>query len=435
MTAKMLHGEVELPNLPIVKNGLILELFSIKGCEESVSWSDFKRWIQAMTRNYDPMSESAIQKSVTNLLSKKRKLQKSMHRDGGKKLNLLLEEPYKVPRHLQESNTSVEFHRRVPPTQSAFIKETITTVNKSLAKELTELYEMGAKTLLAKEREIEVLKQKLREVNPRNVRRQIKRKNSKISQHTATIRHLKCELKSSEQILIKKLKDQVRYYKNKCTLEPAESNECNECTILEQIKMEKEELLHINSEYRDMIKELQSKKGKLTFYQEGKYTDDLRMCIMELLSCNVGILNVEPIIKSVLMLAGLQYDKLPKHTTINEMLIEGRCIAKNQLAETLSQAPHSTLHSDGTSKCGHKYIGYQVSTTEGSLSLGMKVSQTCETLILLFLKYCLFYLIAFLGSNIWSCRVHTPDSKRHCTRTIRIKSDTKYHCRRDHCQY
>ena len=83
-----------------------------------------------------------------------------------------------------------------PKVQSAFIKETITTVNKSLAKELTELYEMGAKTLLAKEREIEVLKQKLREVNPRNVRRQIKRKNSKISQHTATIRHLKCELKS-----------------------------------------------------------------------------------------------------------------------------------------------------------------------------------------------------------------------------------------------
>ena len=101
----------------------------------------------------------------------------------------------------------------------------------------------------------------------------------------------------------------MRYDKNKCTLEPAESNECNECTILEQIKMEKEELLHINSEYRDMMKELQSKKGKLTFYQEGKYTDDLRMCIMELLSCNVGIFNVEPIIKSVLTLPGLQYDK------------------------------------------------------------------------------------------------------------------------------
>ena len=49
----------------------MVELFSIKGCEESVSCSDFKRWIQAMTRNYDPMSESAIQKSVTNLLSKK----------------------------------------------------------------------------------------------------------------------------------------------------------------------------------------------------------------------------------------------------------------------------------------------------------------------------------------------------------------------------
>lgn len=440
VTAMMLHGEVELPNLPSVRNGLILELLSIKGCEESASWSDFKRWIQDMTRNYDPVSDSAIQWSVTNLLSQKRKLQKNMHRarDGDTKLTLFLEEPYKLPRQVHRPKASVELHHKVPPTQSAFIKETIITVNQSLGKELNQLYElcrMGAKTSRAKEREIEVLKQKLREVNPRNVRRQIKRKNAKITHHTATIKHLKYEIKSSKQNLIKKLRDQVRYYKTKCIMDHDQPAECDECkrleTIVEQEKMEKAELLHTNSEYRDTIKELRSKNGKLTFYQEGKYTDDLRMCIMELLSCNVGILNVEPIIKSVLTLAGLQYDKLPKHTAVNEMLIEGRCIAKKQVAETLSQAPYSTLHSDGTSKFGHKFIGYQVSTTEGSLSIGMQVSQTCETLILLF-EYVL--LMSFLGSSIWSCRMHTPDSKRHSTRIIRIKSDTKYqqYCRKDH---
>ena len=95
---------------------------------------------------------------------------------------------------------------------------------------------------------------------------------------------------------------------------------------------------------------------------------------MELLSYNVGILNVEPIIKSVLHLAGLEYDRIPKHTTINEMMIESRSLAHMQLAETLVQAPNSTLHSDGTTKFGHKYISYQVSTAEGSLSLGLQVS-------------------------------------------------------------
>ena len=50
---------------------------------------------------------------------------------------------------------------------------------------------------------------------------------------------------------------------------------------------------------------------------------------MELLSYNVGILNVSPIIQSVLHLAGLDYDKLPERTTINEILIESRSLAHN----------------------------------------------------------------------------------------------------------
>ena len=83
---------------------------------------------------------------------------------------------------------------------------------------------------------------------------------------------------------------------------------------------------------------------------------------------------MEPIIKSVLRLADVKYDRLPKHTAINEMLIESRSLAQMQLAECLVQAPHSTLHSDGTTKFGHKYISYQVSTEEGSLSLGLQVS-------------------------------------------------------------
>lgn len=106
------------------------------------------------------------------------------------------------------------------------------------------------------------------------------------------------------------------------------------------------------------------------------------MCIMKLLSYNVGILNVVPIIQSVLHMAGLEYDRLPKHTTINEMIIESRSLAQTQVAEALLQAPNATLHSDGTSKFGHKYMSYQVSTTEETLSIGLQVSTTFLSFVL-----------------------------------------------------
>ena len=336
----------------------------------SVSWVKFKEWLQALSGSHDSVSVAAVQKSALNLLSKKQKVQKRSN------IKPLLEAPYKMPQHQSKKAPVVARPREVPST---FMKEVVTTVNESLASEnsrLEEMYEAGVSLLLAKEQEIARLKGQLRKVT-HNMQRQIKRKNSKINECTMTIKHLQ---KSPKQEITRKLQDQVRYFKNKCESLTGQLKryECNDCekmeTCIEELKQEKIELLHKNAEFNHAIKELTTAPKKLIFYQEGKYTDNLRMCVMELLSHNVGILNVEPIIKSVLTLAGFDYDKLPKHTTINEMLIESRSIAKMQLAETLTETTHTTLHSDGTSKHGHKYVGYQVSTEEGSLSLGLKVS-------------------------------------------------------------
>ena len=60
------------------------------------------------------------------------------------------------------------------------------------------------------------------------------------------------------------------------------------------------------------------------------------------------------------------------------MIIESRSLAQMQVAETLLEAPNATLHSDGTSKFGHKYISYQVSTTRGPLSMGVHVSTNTD---------------------------------------------------------
>ena len=85
------------------------------------------------------------------------------------------------------------------------------------------------------------------------------------------------------------------------------------------------------------------------------------MCVMELLSHNVGIRKVEPVIRAVLKLAGIECERLPQHTAINDILAEAHAVAQLQLTETLTQeGQHIVLHTDGTSKFGHKYAGIRL---------------------------------------------------------------------------
>ena len=153
--------------------------------------------------------------------------------------------------------------------------------------------------------------------------------------------------------------------------------ECDDCKSMEvridNLESEAIELQNINAEYHDIIQDLQKSK-KITLFEDGRYVDNLRACIMELLSHNVGILKIEPVIKSVFTLVGLEYDRFPQRTVINDMIIESRSIAQAQLAELLTDSSQTTLHSDGTSKFGHKYTSYQVSTIEGSYSVGLQVN-------------------------------------------------------------
>lgn len=114
----------------------------------------------------------------------------------------LLEAPYKMPDHQpKKASVMVVARSRKVPHQSPFMKEAVATVNKILASEnnkLEEMYRAGASMLLAKDKQIEKLKRHLREVT-HNMRRKIKRKNSKINEYTTTMKHLKSDNKSSKQ--------------------------------------------------------------------------------------------------------------------------------------------------------------------------------------------------------------------------------------------
>ena len=104
-------------------------------------------------------------------------------------------------------------------------------------------------------------------------------------------------------------------------------------------------------------------------FEHGKYSDGVRQCCLELLSMNVGVKNVDPIIRIVLSnIAGTTVDRLPKYTTIVEMLPEMKALAYKQIAEKLLVSQQLTLNSDGTSKFGQHYGSFQVSTTQSSYS-------------------------------------------------------------------
>lgn len=65
-----------------------------------------------------------------------------------------------------------------------------------------------------------------------------------------------------------------------------------------------------NAEMKDAVDSLLEKE--VTTFKDGKYTDDVRACIYELLSLNVGVRNVAPIIRCVFKnISHQSIDRLP----------------------------------------------------------------------------------------------------------------------------
>ena len=81
-------------------------------------------------------------------------------------------------------------------------------------------------------------------------------------------------------------------------------------------------------------------------------------------------------------LAGLEVSKLPGPTFAKYMLLEARTTSQlhvlcelakgSQIEENEIFSEKNTLHSDGTSKKGHSYLTYDITTEEGkSLTLDL----------------------------------------------------------------
>ena len=71
-------------------------------------------------------------------------------------------------------------------------------------------------------------------------------------------------------------------------------------------------------------------------------------------------------------LAGKSCSRLPCQSKINDLLAEGRAVSHMQITEELACSSNTSLHSDGTTKFGHKYLGYQVATEERYFTVGIR---------------------------------------------------------------
>ena len=100
---------------------------------------------------------------------------------------------------------------------------------------------------------------------------------------------------------------------------------------------------------------------EISTFESGRYTDDLRACVYELPSLNVGVCNVALIIRCVLKnIAHKSASRLPSYGLTCQMILESLTVVQAQLGEKLSQtAGYSTLQIDGTTKFGEHFATYE----------------------------------------------------------------------------
>ena len=100
-------------------------------------------------------------------------------------------------------------------------------------------------------------------------------------------------------------------------------------TLSESLDIAKTE----RDELADRLTELESQKV-VTKQHSQLYLEGVRQCCIELLSLNVSMKNIEPVIRSVLRhMVNMEVDTLPKPTTMGDMMAEMKGLACQQLAE------------------------------------------------------------------------------------------------------
>lgn len=223
----------------------------------------------------------------------------------------------------------------------------------------------------------------------RNSNKRLKRREDTISkqkecieQQRQTIKEYEKKLERTEtnvQNLKKKLNrvnHRASYWEGRFTNAKQQRKEKNS-QLQHEIKQLKREISNLDLNNAELHEELESVMAcdEIVTFEGGKYTDDVRACVYELLALNVGVRNVRTIIQCVLKnMAHKSVGRLPSHGLTCQMIVESLTVAQAQLGEELLKSDYLTLQTDGTTKYGDHFATYDVnfSQDEQPFTLGLR---------------------------------------------------------------
>ena len=291
---------------------------------------------------------------------------------------------------------SPQIPQAAPKTVSKQDYEAVQTVNEEFAREASVL----KITLQKKEEEIGKMQEKLKKYNPKNARKREKRKQEKIDQqrkelmraqkYTECIRAMHDAQTKEEKALHMQLaakhaaaqryKQRWLYWKSKAqtTVVSEHCDSMDSCSDDEhglafmRLKRELAELEKMNIELNDQVRELTAMTMEVKTIEGGKFLPIVTEVCIDLLARNVGIRHVSPIIKLVVeKLTGQKIDRLPSCATLANLTTVAKLVSYQQIGEELQGKENVTLHCDGTTKFGDKYISYQISAEDSAYSIGL----------------------------------------------------------------
>ena len=233
------------------------------------------------------------------------------------------------------------------------------------------------------------IQEKLASYTPRNVNKRQKRAHSKINDLKSRISELevekcsisielsevkeKCEQAKSE---VEQLKQQkIGLLKKVSHIKKQKSTQANEIDLLKEhdaaniLKLEScaKELKEKNKELEQLTCLLEDET--ISTFEDGKYVDEVREVIMDLLAMNVSMSKVNEVIRTVLKkLTGKSLSRLPSKAVHSRLLVEAKHLADVQLGRAMleeadpSQVVGNTLHGDGTTKYHRHYQDFEITT-------------------------------------------------------------------------
>ena len=376
------------------KNGVVVELNEYRE-RHGISWVDFYDWIYQLCDDDTQLCALPTFKVYIGRLEKKMLTMKRNKQH--EKMHLLMDElfSHKKKELAVQNPLAGTLTKNSNYTANLFDLEVLKDVNKKLAVEL----HAAESALDAQKEETEKLCERLSHLNVRNVNKKIKRRDDKIEKYKSQLEALEHEVdRKSEEIeqfkaqchSLHQKKEKVRV-KSYCLQKEAKGTELDLNEIqLKYVKLESEcnsRIIFLENEIKELRTILKKKEytteqlserlneldKKVLKTKEHKqlYHDNVRQCCLDLLGLNVGIRQVEPVIRSVLKnIAGFEVDNLPQPGTLVRMYAEMKGLAYQQIEE-ISKQDNLILHSDGTTKFGQHYGSFQISTGESAYTLGL----------------------------------------------------------------